>query len=119
MDRPELLPASPARTCLLVMTWLWSTTRPVPQRSTGLPSSSLNRDRVVARDDELGTEHLGQPQVAAELSLRSAALRDVLLAHDRKLRVPTEWQQKSGAFHRADNALEGDGLARCGEAEAV
>lgn len=33
-------------------------------------TGELNGHRVVARDDELGTEHLGQPEVAATLSLR-------------------------------------------------
>lgn len=47
--------ANAATTCLLVTMWVWSRTKPVPQR--GLPAVSapgeLNGDRVVARNDQL------------------------------------------------------------------
>lgn len=82
-------------------------------------TGELNGHRVVARDDELGTEHLGQPEVAATLSLRYRPLRDVLLPHDWQSRVPTERQQKSRAFHRAEDAVEGHRVARGGQAEVL
>lgn len=82
-------------------------------------TGELNGHRVVARDDELGTEHLGQPEVAATLSLRYRPLRDVLLPHDWQSRVPTERQQKSRAFHRAEDAVEGHRVARGGQAEGA